>query len=333
MSAPVLTARLRDRTKGERRWESQVTGVSGPRSEARFRSGDGECAASIFRPAASDDRGLLPIVVLAHGLSGVKSLRLGTYAERFAQRGYLAMTFDYRHFGASTGEPRDLVDIPRQLEDWRSAVAFARTIDGADPERVILWGTSFAGGHVMVTAADDHRVAAVIAQCPYTDGKATASATPKKAGLGLMRTALKDRVAAMLGLPPVRMAVVGAPDDVAVMTSPDSLSGFRAIYAAAGVPFEIPRIPARVMLQARNYRPGLRATDVTSPLLISLCERDVVTPAKATEELARRAPRGEIKRYDTGHFGIYVGDMFETVIADQIEFLERHVPIGTTAPR
>lgn len=310
-----------------------MTGVSGPRTEARFRSGDGECEASIFRPAASDDRGLLPIVVLAHGLSGVKSLRLDTYAERFAQRGYLAMTFDYRHFGASTGEPREFVDIPLQLEDWRNAVAFARTIDGADPERVILWGTSFAGGHVMITAADDHRVAAVIAQCPFSDGKATVSAMPKKAALRLMRTALKDRVVAMLGRPPVRMAVVGAPGDVAVMTSPDSLPGFRAIYAAAGMPFEIPQIPARYMFQVPSYRPGLRATDVTSPLLISLCERDVVTPAKATEELARRAPRGEIKRYDASHFDIYVGDLFETVVADQIEFIERHVPIGTTAPR
>jgi pimeloyl-ACP methyl ester carboxylesterase len=271
--------------------------------------------------------------VLAHGISGVKSLRLDTYAERFAQRGYLAMTFDYRHFGASTGEPRGLVDIALQLEDWRSAVAFARTIDGADPERVILWGTSFGGGHVMVTAADDHRVAAVIAQCPFSDGLATAKATPKKATLRLMRLALQDRVAAVFGRPPVRMAIVGAPGEVAVMTSPDSLTGFRAIYAAAGVPFEIPQIPARLFLRTPGYRPGLRAVDVTSPLLISLCERDVVTPAKQTEELARRAPRGEIKRYDAGHFDIYVGDMFETVVADQIEFLERHVPINTTAAR
>lgn len=69
-----------------------------------------------------------------------------------------------------------------------------------------------------------------------------------------MRTALMDRVAAMLGLPPVPMTVVGAPGDVAVMTSPDSLPGFRAIYAAAGVPFEIPKIPARVMFQVRSYR-------------------------------------------------------------------------------
>ncbi|WP_307217187.1 alpha/beta hydrolase [Microbacterium sp. SORGH_AS_0888] len=304
-----------------------------PWTAARFRSGDGECDASIFRPAAAEDGGPLPIIVLAHGLSGVKSLRLDVYAERFAQRGYVAMTFDYRHFGASTGEPRDFVDIPEQLEDWRSAVAFARTLEGVDPERVILWGTSFGGGHVMTTAADDHRIAAVLAQCPFSDGEATGRATPKKTAQGLARLALRDRAAKLFGRRPVRVPVVGNPGDVAIMTAPGSFEGFRAIYEAAGVPFEIPEIPARVMLQVRNYRPGLRAADVTAPLLISLCERDTVTPAAATEELARRAPRGEIKRFDSGHFGIYVGDLFESVIAGQIEFIERHVPIGTAAPR
>lgn len=72
MSASVHSPTPRS-DKGERRWESQVTRVSGPRTEARFRSGDGEREATIFRPAVSDDRGALPIIVLAHGISGVKS--------------------------------------------------------------------------------------------------------------------------------------------------------------------------------------------------------------------------------------------------------------------
>lgn len=50
-----------------------MTRVLGPRAEARFRSGDGEREATIFRPAASDDRGAPPIVLLAHGISGVRS--------------------------------------------------------------------------------------------------------------------------------------------------------------------------------------------------------------------------------------------------------------------
>jgi len=49
---------------------------------------------------------------------------LDAYAERSAATGFAALVFDYRHFGASSGEPRQLLDINRQLADWAGAVAF-----------------------------------------------------------------------------------------------------------------------------------------------------------------------------------------------------------------
>ena len=38
---------------------------------------------------------------------------------------------------------------------------------------------------------------------------------------------------------------------------------------------------------------------------------------------AKTAPKGEIRRYDTGHFEIYQGDWFARIIADQIDFFAR----------
>jgi hypothetical protein len=44
---------------------------------------------------------------------------------------------------------------------------------------------------------------------------------------------------------------------------------------------------------------------------------------------ARAAPRGEIKTYDVGHFDFYLGEPFEALVRDQIEFLTRHLaPVG-----
>ncbi|MEU6800837.1 alpha/beta hydrolase [Streptomyces neyagawaensis] len=303
------------------------------RTDVRFRSGDGECAAWLLLPAGMENDPSVPIVVLAHGLSGERSQRLDVYAERFAERGYAALAFDYRHFGTSTGEPRALVDLGKQLEDWRSAVAYARTVKGVDPRRVILWGTSFGGGHVITAAADDPRIAATIAQCPFSDGLTAVMAMPKKTGLRLMLEALKDWTAAKLGKPPVRIPIVGSPGELAIMSSPDSLSGYRAILEASGLPFTVPRIPARYVFQIPTYRPGRRASEVWAPLLVCVCDRDQVTPAAKTVALASQAARGEVKRYDTDHFDIYVGEWFETVIADQIEFIERHVPARTSTSR
>src|SRR5919112_5604737 len=95
------------------------------RSDATFDSGGWACAAWIYRP---EGEGPWPAVVLAHGWSGVREQRLDAYAERFAAEGMVAIVFDYRHFGASEGLPRQLLDIGRQLEDWTAALAFTRSL-------------------------------------------------------------------------------------------------------------------------------------------------------------------------------------------------------------
>ena len=69
-------------------------------------SSAGEIAAWLYHP-----EGATGAVVLGHGLSAVRDQRLPAYAERFAEAGLAALLFDYRHFGASGGEPRQLVDI------------------------------------------------------------------------------------------------------------------------------------------------------------------------------------------------------------------------------
>ncbi len=98
---------------------------------------------------------------------------LDAYAERFAAAGWSVLVFDYRHLGASGGEPRQILDIGRQRADWHAALAFARTLPEVDVNRIALWGSSFGGGHVLRVASEDTRIAAIVAQCPFTDGPAS----------------------------------------------------------------------------------------------------------------------------------------------------------------
>src|SRR6478752_1701674 len=108
------------------------------RTDVRFASGDADCAAWLYRPEGVSPA---PMLVMGHGLGAVRGMRLDAYAERFASAGFAALVFDYRHFGASGGEPRQLLDIRRQLEDWRTAVAHARGLEGV--EKVGLFGSRF----------------------------------------------------------------------------------------------------------------------------------------------------------------------------------------------
>jgi pimeloyl-ACP methyl ester carboxylesterase len=307
------------------------------RTDVTFPSDDDQCAAWLYIPALPATHGeeagsnttattepKRPVIVLAHGLGGVKEERLDAFAERFTAAGYVCLVFDYRHFGASEGEPRQLLDIGLQREDWRSAVAFARTLDGVDPDRVVVWGTSFGGGHVIVTAAEDPRIAAAISQCPFTNGLASSRTMPPLTSLKLTGRAIADFVGARLGRLPVMVPTYGPPGATAMMTAPDVVCGIEKLMPAGAEPSK--NVAARFALHIVRDFPGRQAKNVACPVFFAICERDSVAPHKPSQRYAAQAPRGEVKLYDAGHFDIYVGDAFERNIADQLDFLARHVP-------
>ena len=95
------------------------------REDLTFSSGEDTCAAWLYRPDGA--AGPVPCVVMAHGFTATRGDRLPAYAERFAAAGLAVLLFDYRHFGDSSGAPRQLLDIGRQQADYHAAVAFART--------------------------------------------------------------------------------------------------------------------------------------------------------------------------------------------------------------
>lgn len=270
--------------------------------------------------------GRRPCVVLAHGFSGTVDSGLVAFAERFAQAGLDALAFDYRHFGDSDGEPRQLLSIKRQLADYAAAVEHARALDGVDPERIVLWGSSYSGGHVVAAAVADGRVAAVISQVPAMDGLATMLNLLRYAGAGALARmtllALRDQLAALRGRPPVMAPVVGPPGTVAAMTSPDAEPGFRAI---AGATWRN-EVAARIALSAAGYRPGLQAERLPCPMLVQIADHDAVAPPQAAQDAAFRASgRAEVRTYPIGHFEVYAGEPFERALADQLRFLRRHL--------
>jgi dienelactone hydrolase len=299
-----------------------ASGPSTRRRDVQFPSGGQRCSAWLYLP---DGPQPASVVVLAHGLGGTRVMRLAAFAERFCAAGYACLVFDYRHFGDSEGEPRQLLDVAKQLEDWKAAVAYARACPDVDGRRVVLWGTSFAGGHVLAIAADDPHVAAVISQCPFTDGLASTLALNPLSSLKVTARALSDAITSWLGGTPVMVALAGQPGSAALMTAPDALPGYRRLQPAdSHVPNEV---AARFALQIIRYYPGRQTPRIACPVLFCVCESDSVAPSKATLRHARRAPKGEIKLYPDGHFGIYVDAAFERVAHDQVDFLHRTVPL------
>ena len=165
------------------------------RHDVSFASGEDTCAAWLYLPIGVTAP---PVVILGHGLGATREMRLDAFAERFAQAGIAALAFTYRHFGDSGGQPRQLLSIKRQLADWDAAIAWVNNRRGVDATRIAVWGSSFGGGHAITVASRHPELKAAVAQCPFTDGLASALALGPAESLKVLPAVAMD-FASMLG--------------------------------------------------------------------------------------------------------------------------------------
>ena len=304
--------------------------------EVEFASGDETCAAWLLRSesdAFAGERGH-PCAVMAHGIGGTRDSGLVPFAQAYAAAGIDALLFDYRCFGDSTGTPRQLASPPRQCEDYAAAIAFARSLEGIDPDRIVLWGTSWSGGHVIYAAADDSRIAAVISQTPDVDGRRTLAQIRQYGGIGqlarLTAHGLRDQLTRLVRRPPHMIPTVAPPGEVAAMSSEGSERGYLAI---AG-PSWRNEVCARAVLFEVGNRAVTRIDRLDCPILFQIAERDTVAPPDAARAAAGLAGAwAEVREYDIAHFDVYVGEGRERAVADQLDFLRRHLaPKAVQAP-
>ncbi len=287
------------------------------REEIEFASGEGRCCGWLYRVEAD---GPAPCVVMAHGFGARKEARLDAFAERFVGAGFAALVFDYRHFGDSTGTPRQLIDIDRQHEDWQAAVAHARGLDGMDAERIALWGSSFSGGHVIWVAARDERIAAVVSQVPHTSGPATLRSAGPVRLTRMTAAGIRDALGSRFGRVH-RMPIVGPPGTLAAMTGDDAALAYPGMYPHGFEPDN--SIPARILLRFGSYSPGREAKRVRCPLLVLVAESDTITPPAPARRAAAQADEGELLTFPGRHFDVYRGSDFEWAVEREVAFLTR----------
>ena len=337
------------------------------REDVEFTSRGTRCAAWLYRPERENP----PLIVMGHGLGAIRRIRLAAFAERFAAAGFAVLVFDYRFIGDSDGSPRQLLSLRAQRADWHAALAYARNVPGIDHDRVAVWGTSLGGGHVLQVAARDHRIAALVAQCPFTSGTASVRARGLFGMLPAVLLGVLDAIGGLLGRGPILVPLVGGRGTPALMTAPDVVGGvlamfppgtefsaqlsrlYRRIRAGIDLPETIrlsqrpetvrgtrlvgtvytpdggvmPNgVSARFALTIPFDRPARAMRKITCPTLICICDRDTVAPPGPTTRAATKAGL-EVQHYDANHFGIYVGEQFERVITDQIEFLHRRLGV------
>ena len=265
---------------------------------------------------------------MAHGFGAPRAAGLAAFAERFVAEGYAAYLFDYRNFGDSSGRPRHWVSPRRHLQDWASAVAHVRTLVQIDTQRLVLWGTSFSGGHVIQTAALDPHVSRSHRPGAACERIAQHEADSHRHSLRMTLAALRDVLGDMLGRPHYS-PIVGRPGELAALTGDDASHGYPKLLPP-GAKWEN-RMLSRVFLEVPLYSPIRHASKVSAPSLIVAGRDDTITPASAAKRAAGRMKNCTFHLVEGNHFQLHLPDeeAFATSLAIQLDFLRRHLGAAT----
>ncbi|MET0700547.1 MAG: alpha/beta hydrolase [Mycobacterium sp.] len=272
-----------------------------------------------------------PAVVMGHGFGGTKDSGLLPFAEALGVAGLDVLAFDYRGFGASEGEPRQQISIDRQVADYEAAVTAAKRLPGVDPDRIVLWGSSLSGGHVIRVAAGRDDIAAVIAMTPLTDSLATGRQVIAQYDVltALRSTAngVRSRLAVARGKAPIMMPVVSLPGEAGAL----SLDGAYESYLSMAGPTWRNEIDSTVGLELAMIKTKAYAKALRAKLLVQIADFDRFVPADSVAKTAVHG-RGQVHRYPCDHFDVWPGhDWFEKAAADQVAFLTRTLTVPAPA--
>lgn len=287
-----------------------------------------ECRGWLYVP--ENLQGRAPAIVMANAISAIKEITLPGYASRFAEAGFVVLAFDYRHFGASGGEPRNHIVPFEQRQDIRNAVTWLRTQPEVDPDNIGGWGISLGGAHMLQLGAYDRRLKAVVS---VATGLNVLENMLGRAGLqGFLRMvngdqdSLQQRGGGVTYIPAVSM-----PGQGGAMAFPEAYE----FYTEAQRTYA-PTYDNRLTFESMEYLIADHpedAMELISPtaLLMIHGEKDLI-PLDAVRAVFERA--GEPKKLivlDCSHTDLYTREPWVTQSSEAaIEWFNRylHNPLG-----
>ncbi|MGD8356354.1 MAG: alpha/beta fold hydrolase [Methyloceanibacter sp.] len=266
------------------------------------------------------DRRMLPLIVMGHGFGTEWTFGTSETISGFNAAGFGVFTFDYRHYGESAGEPRQLLNVKKQLDDWRAVLAYVRQDTRIDTTRLFIWGSSLGGGHALSIASEDYGVVGVLAQVPHCNVVDSLKNIPLAALLKTTAHALYDACIGLFGglhtIP-----ILNDPGRSGAMTFPGwKEEGLRLVPENSRWKNAL---PARSMLSVSTYIPEKAVRNIKCPVCIHYGKQDVGVPPGSVERTAAKIETVALHPFDGDHFDVYHDPLRARIMSDQLAFLKR----------
>ncbi|WP_051574143.1 alpha/beta hydrolase [Mycobacterium sp. URHB0044] len=282
-----------------------------------------------------DSEGPHPTIVMSPGFTS-SITRLETVADAFVARGFGVLLYDQRTCASSDGEPRQDIDPVAQDRDMQMALSFVERHPALDSDRIGLWGSSFSGASVLVVAAMDRRVKAVVSQVPFISGYEQFVLGSGHGGLAAINHSVNlDRQGRLNGEEPGRVPLVRMPTDPA---DHPVLFEDRADYeylvggpqgpADGWINSVTVRSTGRTL--AYDVRPFMRRISPTPLLMVVASDDQTTPPSLALEAYEAALEPKELVMISGGHYAVYWPHLSrDRVTAAAARWFETHLGKAT----
>lgn len=297
------------------------------RQKGSFTSQGVRCAATLHKPTLKKETsaatGPFPTILMVHGWGGTQYTLVINYIKTFNDAGFGVMTFDYPGWGNSEGLPRNVINPWKREETVESALAYTKSLAEVDETQIILWGSSFGGGHVIKTAAEHPELLGAIAQVPMLDGMLAVKAVPFPR---MMRFGW-DMFLDIANPCSTRYLPIVSPKGE--YSSMDRDGAWRVEeWILSNLPQrQDNRVAARSLATMGFYRPIKHLKNIQIPTLVIGATRDTVAPFDEAKVKRASSECIEIHTIDANHFDPYLEPWFEGNIKLQLDFAQRLIAI------
>ena len=127
---------------------------------------------NLFLPDNYQEGQRLPGVVVTGAWTTVKEQMSTTYATELAVRGYAALVFDFRGWGASEDEVKYLEDPKRKTDDIHAAANYLATRPEVDSNKIAGLGICASAGYMSDAAASNPNIKAFALVAPWLHNEA-----------------------------------------------------------------------------------------------------------------------------------------------------------------
>ena len=141
-----------------------------------FTSGGETLKGKLYIPAGVDRANPGKAAVVTGAWMTIKEQMPGRYAQELAQRGIVALAFDFRGWGESGGQPRAMENPKAKTDDIRAAVAFLATRSDVNPQAISGLGICASAAYMAEAAATTPALRSVALVAPWLHDRAIVNA-------------------------------------------------------------------------------------------------------------------------------------------------------------